>query len=90
MFRLNVVFRGLKMVQVRLSAIYTAKDFLTPVHSTHPSKTTPSLQSTDELTTCPTDIAEQNATAAIADRHWMTSGYYMVQPRSYKACVSIV
>ncbi|EYC39086.1 hypothetical protein Y032_0677g1443 [Ancylostoma ceylanicum] len=52
-FRLNVVFRGLKVAQVRLSAIYTTKDLLTPVHSTHPSKTTPSLQSTDELTTCP-------------------------------------
>ncbi|EYB99904.1 hypothetical protein Y032_0119g832 [Ancylostoma ceylanicum] len=73
-FRLNVVFRGLKVIQVRLSAIYTTKDLLTLVHSTHPSKTAPSLQSTDELNTRPTDIAEQNASAAIADRQWMTSG----------------
>ncbi|EYC06137.1 hypothetical protein Y032_0078g1210 [Ancylostoma ceylanicum] len=82
-------YRGLEVVQVRLSVIYTTKHFLTPVHSTHPSKTTPSLQSTDELTTCPTNIAEQNATAAIADRRWMTNGYCMVQPWSYKACASI-
>lgn len=75
-FRLNVVFKGEKLLQI-LSLRSKTSETSSFNYSTHPDQKTLSIQAIKELTTCPTNSTEcrHNRKSSIVTRWWMNTAW---------------